>query len=247
MSDVTPDIDSPNPKAHEAALAAGMVDEAERDRVMDLFGVKYWQAGECAVYRAPENNLYDYTAYIGVHEFEVERGDSVFYLKKTEDELELFRMSGRAEVRSEHMAIVIRGYMPDDAIRVLGPNSTRLPYVNGCSTKQVFSPERNGDPTLQYLLIPPFSAEQAHHIHSTVRVVYVWRGKGRSIVGMEGKEVITELLPGMVAILEPMCPHHFDTPQGESIEVIPFHVWSSGPGENNHPMMRGTHLMDQGG
>ena len=83
---------------------------------------------------------------------------------------------------------MIRGYRTENKSVELGTN-TVLPYVNGCSTRQVFPPDRAGDPTLQLLKIPPHSSEQAHHIHSTVRVVYVLEGWGHSIVGMNGRVV----------------------------------------------------------
>ena len=92
------------------------------------------------------------------------------------------------------------------------------------------------------LNIPPHSAEQAHHIHSTVRVAYILSGTGRSIVGMEGKIVTEDLYPGKVCILEKMCPHHFET-DDDHLVVIPLHVWSSvGAMEVNHPMFNGTHM-----
>jgi hypothetical protein len=230
------------PTAEEQAIIdAGLLKE---------FGARYYEPGVPAVHRAGPQELYDYTAYVGPHErIEVERGDSIFYLREANGQLHGTRERGPltlVEWESKHMAIVVRGFQPAAASVEIVDRGTRLPYVNGCSTSQVIGAERNGDPTLQHLLIPAHSAEQAHHIHSTVRVVWVWKGKGISIVGMEGASVTTELLPGMVCILDPMSPHHFETPQGEAIQVIPFHVWSSGPGENNHPMMRGTHLMDQG-
>ena len=108
-----------------------------------------------------------------------------------------------------------------------------LPYVNGCSTKQIFPPERVGDPTLQLLDMPPYSSEQAHHIHSTVRIVYVVSGTGKSLVGMDKMTISEDLYPGKVIILQKMCPHHFETDQ-DRIILLPLHVFSSsGPGENS--------------
>lgn len=224
------------------------------EETMRLFGVRYTQPGESLVYRAPEDNLYDYTAYIGEHSFLLERGDSTFVLTRDKQTVTLLRGAGTVgngkparQVDSQHFAVVVRGYMPAERMMKLG-TKTSLPYVNGCSTKQLFPPERLGDPTLQYLDIPPFSAEQAHHIHSTVRVVYILSGLGRSIVGMEGRQVVTELTPGMSCILEPMCPHHFDTPQGKHLVCMPAHVWSAhGAAEFNHPMFNGTYMTNQGG
>ncbi len=116
----------------------------------------------------------------------------------------------------------------------------------GCSTKQIFPPDRPGDPTLQYLFIPPNSAEQAHHLHPTVRVVWVLEGHGTSVVGMDSNTVTEELVPGKVCILEPMCPHHFETPFGEERVVVPFHAFSTVPSaEANPPMFNGTFLVSQ--
>lgn len=220
------------------------VAEDEREATMDLFGVKYWEPGEVGVYEAPREHLYYFKAFIGKQLLSVERGDSVWYID-AKREMAIVR-SGPLALESEHFAVVMRGYQPATrSIELAG--CTVLPYVNGCSTKQLIPPPRVGDPTLQYLSIPPFSAEQAHHIHSTVRVVYILKGLGVSIVGMEGKTVTTELKEGMVCILEPMCPHHFETPQGEYLVCMPMHVFSSsGPGEQNHPMFNGTFLMNQG-
>lgn len=219
------------------------------DEIQRLYGVRYYPAGTQTVYESPDTEHYHYTCYVGDHEVKVERGDCVYFLHGMNDNGEPTWATlevGPGVFKSKVWAVVIRGYKPEPRSARIAHKKPVLPYVNGCSTSEVFTPQRLGDPTLQRLLIPAYSAEQAHHIHSTVRVVYVLRGRGISIVGMEGCEVRQELLPGMVCILDPMCPHHFETPQGESIEVIPLHVFSAVPGENNHPMMRGTFLMNQG-
>ena len=227
--------------------AANIVDSTspEGERVRQLYGVKYWQPGEVDVYESPRTHLYHFKTFIGDHEVEVERGDSLWFIDENNETARV--VSGPVKVRSKFFGNLMRGYTPATrSIELEG--CTTLPYVNGCSTKQLIPPPRAGDPTLQYLNIPAYSAEQAHHIHSTVRTVYVWKGRGISIVGMEGAEVHEELKPGMVCVLEPMCPHHFETPWDTSITVIPFHVFSSsGSAEFNHPMFNGTHLMNQGG
>lgn len=142
-------------------------------------------------------------------------------------------------------ACVILGYIAPNALRSGERLDTNLPYVNGCSTEQIFPPIRAGDPTMQLLYIPPYTAEQAHHIHSTVRAVYVLSGKGVSVVGQEGATATNELVPGAVCVLEKMAPHHFETGK-EGLRVIPVHVFSSiGGGEYNHPMFNGTYLTDK--
>jgi mannose-6-phosphate isomerase-like protein (cupin superfamily) len=205
-----------------------------------LFGVQYFEPNDNAVVTASSSDLYFYTTYVGSHEIEVERGDCVYFI--SDDRRSALLQRGPVKVQSSHVATVIRGYMPEDKTSGI-VTKTVLPYVNGCSTKQIFPPDRLGDPTLQMLNMPPHSSEQVHHIHSTVRVVYVLSGSGRSVVGMDGKEVIENLYPGKSLVLEPMCPHHFETDE-ESLIVIPLHVFSSvGASESNHPMFNGTHLI----
>jgi mannose-6-phosphate isomerase-like protein (cupin superfamily) len=202
------------------------------------YGISYFDVSTPDVFEAPERQLYYFKTFIGEHEIEVERGDAVYFFS---DDLETaFVRRGRCAVRSKHCATVIRGYMPPDAsCSLLG--TTVLPYINGCSTRQIFPPLRAGDPTLQYLYIPPASREQEHHVHSTARVVLVLEGRGKSVVGLGGNIRERELLPGTVCIFDPMCPHHFETPFSEPLAVAPLHVFSAVPGvETNHPMFNGT-------
>jgi len=138
------------------------------------------------------------------------------------------------------VCVEILGYTPERRTSTYSKGAD-LPYVNGCSTKQLIPPARLGDPTWQYLSIPPGSQEQQHHIHSTARVVYIAAGKGNSIVGMPAVETVHELTPGMVMVLPKMIPHHF-TASEEGLVVIPLHVFSSTTLENNHPMFAGTHI-----
>lgn len=213
---------------------------------LQVEGAYYSPVGSKAIVVSPDEALYSFECYIGEHVIELERGDGAFVLGAEPTEQWVRRLRGGVptrRVRSVEFAVVIRGYAPDDAERKL-TNGMLLPYVNGCATKQLFPPDRPGDPTWQHLVIPPHSAEQAHHIHATARVVYVLAGRGRSIVGM-GKTVSNELVPGMVCILDPMVPHHFET-DDEPLSVLPVHVWSSTAAEWNHPMFLGTHLTNQG-
>jgi uncharacterized RmlC-like cupin family protein len=208
------------------------------------YRVQYFEAGVRAHYVAPADHTYHFEAYAGAWEdIEVPEGGSAVYLNA--DTTEAIRERGPATISSQHMCTVIPGYKPPNMTKSL-EGLTVLPYVNGCSTKQIFPPERAGDPTLQYLHIPPNSAEQAHHIHSTVRVVYIHSGKGLSIVGMDQETFEADLTPGMVCILDPMVPHHFETPFGEALVCVPFHVFSTVPGvESNHPMFNGTFMTGQ--
>ncbi|PKL77444.1 MAG: hypothetical protein CVV27_05440 [Candidatus Melainabacteria bacterium HGW-Melainabacteria-1] len=211
---------------------------AAQQRLETIFGIRYLDPEASAVIEAREDDLYYYQVYAGQQQVEVARGDCVYWLSDDKTEAHLRR--GPISVSSRWLATVIRGYMPENKTAGLLTRTT-LPYINGCSTRQVFPPERLGDPTLQLLEIPPYSSEQSHHIHSTVRVVYVLAGSGRCIVGMNRKEAISELYPGQIVLLEKMCPHHFETDE-EPLRVLPLHIYSStGPQEYQHPMFNGTH------
>ncbi len=214
-----------------------------REDLYSLYGVKYFMSGEKAHIHSPDGDLYTYEIFFGAHSVNVQKGDCAFTISEDGSQAELKR--GPSQFKSKHVATIIRGYSPENKSSSI-QFGTNLPYVNGCSTRQVFSPERPGDPTLQLLRIPPFTSEQAHHIHSTARVVYVVAGSGHSVVGMQKKFTKTELKPGMLCVLDKMCPHHFET-NDEWLTVLPVHVWSSaGHLENDHPMFNGTFMMNQG-
>ena len=202
------------------------------------YGAYYFQANEKSVNESRENDLYAYKAYAGHHQLNVEQGDSVIYIGKALDTAHW--TPGPIDGISHHMAVVLRGYQCGKKSVGL-TQSANLPYVNGCATRQLFPPERIGDPTLQQLTIPPYTSEQMHHIHPTTRVVFVLSGRGYSIVGQSSQTEEVELLPGMVIVLDPMSPHHFRTEE-QPITVLPVHVYSSTPAsmESNHPMFNGT-------
>jgi quercetin dioxygenase-like cupin family protein len=91
------------------------------------------------------------------------------------------------------------------------------------------------------LYIPKGVSEQEHHIHATARVVYVARGRGKSIVGTPSNSEVYDLNEGDVIILGKMIPHHFETVDSDLL-VLPLHVFSSVASEEfNHPMYNGTH------
>ncbi|MBE7645880.1 hypothetical protein F7644_07725 [Tenacibaculum finnmarkense genomovar ulcerans] len=204
----------------------------------ETFGAYYYETKSPTVFKSDSNQLYFFQSFIGNHTIDVELGDCIYYF---DDDLKFAKVKkGPCKIKSIHLATIIRGYMPPEA-SISMEGVTTLPYVNGCSTKQLFPPIRLGDPTLQYLKMPAFSKEQEHHIHSTVRVVLIIEGYGKSIVGIENRNIITQLKPGSVCILEPMCPHHFETDTEKPLIAIPLHIFSSvGAIEKNHPMFNGT-------
>jgi len=228
-------LDTPQRRIADEARAT----QAARHDILSSFGVEYYQANASAITGARENDLYVYKAFVGPHTISVETGDSVFWIDASLTSAQAMR--GPYICVSDHMAVMLRGYTTRNRSCEID-GTTVLPYVNGCSTRQILPPERLGDPTVQLLKIPPYTSEQAHHIHSTARVVFILEGQGHCVVGMDQWHARQELSAGMVVVLHPMCPHHFET-QHSALVVMPIHIYSSVPGgmEFAHPMFNGTH------
>lgn len=196
------------------------------------YGVHVVEPGE--VFESDPSDLYSFKTYTTGEIIKVKQGDSAWYIEN--DYARVTR--GPSTVVSDSPVTVIRGYAHRTQM-VSMQGGTNLPYINGCSSEQLISPVRPGDPTLQLLYIPAHSSEQAHHIHATARVVQVLEGRGRSIIGMSDDAVELDLVPGMLIILDRMVPHHFVT-DDEPLLVAPLHIWSSTPLEQGHPMFHGT-------
>jgi hypothetical protein len=209
-----------------------------RDEAIErVYGAQYFSPGTSAVVDSNSADPYRYQLFVGSHHVNVESGDCAFWLSADRTTAHLSR--GPCQIISEHFLAIVRGFAPENKTCSI-TRVTVLPYINGASTKQIFHPDRPGDPTLQLLLMPPHTMEQAHHIHSTARLVYVLEGSGVSVVGQKGNCSTQVLKSGSVIALDKMCPHHFKSFE-EHLLVMPLHVWSStGPEESNHPMFNGT-------
>lgn len=206
-------------------------------KIEQTYGAQFFEAGAREILTSKASDPYHYQLYIGTHEVQVDIGDCAYWLSEDRKVAHLDR--GPCKITSHHFLAVIRGFAPETKSSTIG-HGTVLPYINGASTKQIFPPDRPGDPTLQLLLMPPHTMEQAHHIHSTARLVYVLEGSGISIVGQKGNTSTQILKPGTTIALDRMCPHHFKSFE-EKLLVMPLHVWSStGRDEANHPMFNGT-------
>jgi len=188
------------------------------------------------VVNAKQHDLYQYNVFIGQKTITTSFANSYWYIDN--DEVRTYSGSSTTII-SDKLCVEIYGYTPENRSSSFS-KFTDLPYINGCSSKQLINPVRPGDPTWQMLYIPPFTSEQAHHIHSTTRVVYVLSGKGTSHIGSSGKTTDYDLTPGMVLIIDKMIPHHFST-QDDSLIVLPLHIFSSTTEEHDHPMFRGTY------
>ena len=207
-----------------------------------------------SIIHGDDDDLYQYTVYVGEHDITLNKGDSAwFYTKQSatnEHKEAIFGLSNRVRnlskdatriIHSSYCCTVIRGYnSPGRCVEIVGTN---LPYINGCSSETILPAIRLGDPTMQLLYMPEGSSEQEEHIHSTVRVVYVLKGSATCYYGMGQQTKQQKISKGSVLILPKMLPHHFVT-DTEPLLCSPLHVWSSvGPSEKNHPMFNGTHLL----
>lgn len=200
-----------------------------------MLGYKFFQ-NESKVVESKPHDLYQYRVYIGENSILTNTLTSYWYIK--DDAVHCYS-GDNIMLESSTLCVAIFGYTPENRSSTYS-KFTDLPYINGCSTKQLINPVRPGDPTWQMLYIPPNTSEQAHHIHSTTRIVYVHSGKGTSHIGSSGSTKDFALEPGMVLILDKMIPHHFSTTD-ESLIVLPLHVYSSTVEEHDHPMFRGTY------
>jgi len=190
------------------------------------------------VYRSTSEDLYQYVCYPKKTTITTKNTNSYWYINKSVAGC----FTGNGSEFSDFLVCVeILGYTPETRTSSYS-RGTDLPYVNGCSTKQLINPARLGDPTWQLLHIPPMCMEQTHHIHSTGRVVYVIDGEGVSIAGTPENSTKYELTPGMCIILPKMVPHHF-TAGPKGLLVAPLHIFSSTSLENQHPMFHGTHMV----
>ena len=189
------------------------------------------------IIESTQYDLYQYKVYVGKNSIYLDPKSSYWYI---DTNLVVSKTGDNTTYVSDHMCVEIYGYTPETRTSTF-TKGTDLPYINGCSTKQLIPPARPGDPTFQMLHIPKGTSEQAHHIHATARVVYVASGSGKSIVGTQSSNTSYDLNQGDVIILPKMVPHHFKT-KSTDLVVLPVHIFSSiGSEEFNHPMFNGTH------
>lgn len=193
---------------------------------------------EVSIVDSNNQDLYQYRVFVGKHHIHTSNRNSYWYIM--DNSFVCSKTGDGSVITSEKMCVELYGYTPETRICSF-TRGTDLPYVNGCSTKQLIPPVRPGDPTFQMLQIPSGSSEQAHHIHATPRVVYVADGHGVSVIGTPGNKTNIPLETGDVIILTKMESHHFETTDS-NLTVLPVHIFSSIQSEEfNHPMFNGTH------
>ena len=173
-------------------------------------------------------------------EMRVESGDSLWSAWAEDETFHAAVTPGPALVRPlREFSLLVRGYAPQESA-VKSRGWTHVPYIAGCSTATLIAPQRPGDPTAQLLHMPAGSREQAHHVHATARVIHVFRGGGRFVAGLGGREQAGALETGATLILPAMTPHHFEATDSAML-LATFHVWSDAGGPASSPVLAGTH------
>jgi quercetin dioxygenase-like cupin family protein len=120
--------------------------------------------------------------------------------------------------------------------------SGRLVYIDTCSDSLLVYPPRMGDPSLNLLQFPA-GVKQSYHIHPSIRLGVVVKGKGYACISEAGEDKHIELEPGVVFCIQERERHRFMTPNNSEMTVIAFHPdgdW--GPTDHNHTMLNRTYL-----
>jgi len=115
--------------------------------------------------------------------------------------------------------------------------SGRLCYIDGCSDSLLVYPSRLGDPSLNLLYFPP-GINQTFHIHPSIRLGIVAKGRGKACLA--NSEL--DLESGDIFCIEEREYHRFKT-QDESLTIVAFHPdgdW--GPTDENHTMLNRTYI-----
>jgi hypothetical protein len=142
-------------------------------------------------------------------------------------------------------AIVISRLAYEGLFQIGGPltgETGRLKYIDGCTDTLVAAPPRIGDPCLNVLYFPP-DIDQTEHTHPSLRGGLVIGGRGRCIhrAGFDAPYQYVDLVPGMVWAIHTEGLHKFQTPYGESMQVLAYHPDSDhGPSDEAHPMLTRT-------
>jgi len=114
--------------------------------------------------------------------------------------------------------------------------SGRLAYIDGCTDSLLVPPVKFGDPCLNALYFPA-GISQTQHTHPSIRIGMVVEGEGKCIT----PNSTTELIPGLVFVIEENGLHSFHTDNNVSLTVVAYHPDSDfGPKDDCHPMINRT-------
>jgi quercetin dioxygenase-like cupin family protein len=153
-----------------------------------------------------------------------------------------FSVPGEFGYASEGRFFVAERFGYRGLFSVGGPveDSGRLCYIDNCSVTQLVPPVRLGDPTLQQLVFPAH-VDQAMHIHPSIRMGYVYAGRGLCKSADGQKQTLEK---GDVFYLPERHVHGFQS-LDQPMVIIAFHPESDvGPTDQSHPMLSRTYLQN---
>ena len=149
-----------------------------------------------------------------------------------------FALPGPCEIAAEAESMVVErpGHRALPCVGRIEERG-RLVYIDGCSDSVLCAPARLGDPVLNHLHFPA-GTKQSVHIHPSVRLGVVMRGRGIAF-GPSWEEALE---PGTAFLLAEHERHAFRT-EGSSMDVVAFHPDSDwGPTDAAHPMLNRTYV-----
>lgn len=154
-----------------------------------------------------------------------------------------FALPGPCNIVSDGHTMVIErfGYRAPASLGRIEERG-RLVYIDGCSDTILCSPPRSGDPVLNHLHFPA-GTRQSVHLHPSIRLGVVLRGRGMAFGPGRGQPWEEPLEPGTAFLLSEHEQHAFRTFANESMDIVAFHPDSDwGPTDAAHPMINRTYL-----
>jgi quercetin dioxygenase-like cupin family protein len=137
--------------------------------------------------------------------------------------------------RGSCLVIAVHGYRGIAQLGARLEDRGRLRYIDGCTDTLLVCPPKAGEPCLNHLHIPPHT-RQSTHVHPSVRLGIIARGRGRCITS-SGERALE---PGLGWRIPPHVPHAFVT-DDEPLDVLAWHPDSDfGPRDEDHPMINRT-------
>lgn len=152
------------------------------------------------------------------------------YFCVTKDDSSL-RIRGRAVIFVRH------GFRGQRMVGGPIESSGRLTYIDNCSDTLLVYPPRFGDPSMSLLSFPA-KIEQRFHIHPSIRLGVIVRGRGIA----ETAEGEFPLEPGVAFCVREKEVHRFIT-ESEGLDAISFHPEGDwGPTDENHALLNRTYM-----
>jgi hypothetical protein len=150
----------------------------------------------------------------------------------------------KIEVLDETFFVIRLGYKCRNIVGDM-EDTGRLTYLDGCSTTNLISPDRRGDPGLYHLHFPSH-INQTFHRHPTIRLGVIINGEGTNeYMDSSGQMKIMKLSPGTIFCLDEQQEHRFIT-ENRSLDICIYHPDSEvGPTDEAHNMLLRSYLTNR--